>query len=45
MDAITNILHLLLQFAVSLATLIINFLVQALQLLLHFIQGLAGTAQ
>lgn len=45
MDSITAILHMLLAFLSSLATLIVNFLISVLQLLLGFINAIVGTVQ
>ena len=42
MDAITNILNLLLSFLLGLVTLIVNFIVSGLELFLHFFQMLVG---
>ncbi len=42
MNAITNILNLLLGFLLSLVTLIVNFIIAGLQLFLHFFQSLVG---
>lgn len=43
MDAITNILHILLNFLVRLVELVVGFLMAALQLLLDFVRSLAGS--
>lgn len=45
MDALANLLHLLLTFLVAVATLIVNFLISFLNLILQFIRGVAGSAQ
>ena len=45
MGAITDLLHLLLSFLLGAATLIVNFLISFLQLILHFIQTIVGAAQ
>jgi len=45
MQAITDLLHLLLSFLLGAATLIVNFLVSFLQLILRFIQTIVGVAQ
>lgn len=42
MDAITNILNLVLSFLLSFVTLIVGFFIGALQLFLHFFQALVG---
>ena len=45
METLNGILHIVLSFLASLATLIVNFLIAALQLLLGFIHSIVGTAQ
>lgn len=42
MNAITDILNLVLQFLLSFVTLIVNFFIAALQLFLGFFQSLVG---
>ena len=45
MGSITDLLHMLLAFLLGAATLIVNFLVSFLQLILRFIQTIVGAAQ
>ena len=42
MNAITDILNLILQLLLQLVTLIVNFFIAGLQLFLHFFQSLVG---
>jgi hypothetical protein len=42
MDAITNILNLILQFLLGIVTLIVNFFIAGLNLFLSFFQALVG---
>ena len=42
MDAIQNILNMVLGFLLSFLTLIINFFISILELILHFAQSLVG---
>jgi len=44
MDAISGLLHTILNFLVEFATLIINFFISVLQLFLNLIRSIAGQA-
>jgi hypothetical protein len=45
MDSVSYLLHLVLSFLLGAATLIVNFMISMLQLLLQFIRTIVGSAQ
>jgi len=45
MDTINQFLNVLLSFLLQFATLIINFFINSLELLLHFLQTIVGMAR